>query len=70
MGKRFFIVSHINAWQNGNLEIGNSAVYTQGTYLNQIKFGEKVMEVHPDIKHVTIVSILEVSENDYNDFIA
>ena len=64
---RYFIVNYFYNSEN-RPGIGSEAIYTNGCYVNKKNFIESI-ESKFKYGNISIISISELNENDYNDFI-
>lgn len=48
---------------------GNIVISTEGSFPNQAFILKDIQEKNPDVENITILNIIELSEQDYNDFI-
>ena len=66
--KRYFIVCYNHIYDNGHGS-GTIGFWTNGCYLNAYEIIKEIKEGNPDCTGVSITNIIELNENDYNDFI-
>lgn len=68
---RYFFISfsHYTHTEDGTVfGDGNITVQTEGAYPNQAALLRDIKEKEPEIENITILNIIEMSEQDFKDF--
>lgn len=69
---RYFFISfsHYKHTEDGTVfGDGNSIIQTGGSFPNQTTLLKDIQERNQDVENITILNIIELSEQDYKDFI-
>lgn len=65
---RYFIVSYFFTTKDNGFSFGNSMIATTNTYVNRKSFIENIKDEFINTTSVSIISIMEVSKEDYENF--